>query len=145
MPDRTACSPTTSARRTVRSPERDDERVRARDRRCAPLAVEVMFDGDRVHVVEAVSRHGWVRPPRFADHDADQAGSGPVSPLPGTVIAVHVEAGQTVEDGTLLMVVEAMKMEHKITAHAAAVVSEVRFRAGDRVDAGDLLVVLESP
>ena len=65
-------------------------------------------------------RSAWVRPPRFADHDADQAGSGPVSPLPGTVIAVHVEAGQTVADGTLLMVVEAMKMEHKIVAHTDA-------------------------
>ena len=42
-----------------------------------------------------------------------------------------------------MMVVEAMKMEHKITASADAVVSEVRFAVGDRVDTGDLLVVLE--
>lgn len=108
-------------------------------------AVEVAFDGDEAFTSSNGVSLAWTRPPRFADHDADQAGSGPVSPLPGTVIAVHVEAGQAVEDGTLLMVVEAMKMEHKITAHAAAVVIEVRFRAGDRVDAGDLLVVLESP
>lgn len=107
--------------------------------------VEVVFDGDRARTHSTAGTLEWLRPPRFADHDGDQAGSGPVSPLPGTVIAVHVSAGQSVEDGTLLMVVEAMKMEHKITAHASAVVREVRFAAGDRVDAGDLLVVLESP
>ena len=67
-----------------------------------------------------------------------------MSPLPGTVIAVHVESGQDVVDGTVLMVVEAMKMEHRITAHAAATVREVRFGVGDRVDAGDLLVVLDT-
>jgi biotin carboxyl carrier protein len=41
------------------------------------------------------------------------------------------------------MVVEAMKMEHKIIASAAATVGEVRFAVGDRVDQGDLLVALE--
>jgi propionyl-CoA carboxylase alpha chain len=108
-------------------------------------AVEIMFDGGDAFTASRGVSLAWTRPPRFADHDADLAGSGPVSPLPGTVIAVHVEAGQTVEDGQLLMVVEAMKMEHKITAHGPAVVREVRFAAGDRVDAGDLLVVLEIP
>ena len=72
------------------------------------------------------------------------SGGGPVCPLPGTVIAVHVSAGDAVADGQLLMVVEAMKMEHKITAPWRSRVAEVRFAVGDRVDAGDLLVVLEA-
>ncbi|MGB7879017.1 MAG: biotin/lipoyl-containing protein, partial [Ilumatobacteraceae bacterium] len=59
------------------------------------------------------------------------------------VIAVHVEAGASVVDGQLLMVVEAMKMEHKIVASGDATVTEVRFAVGDRVDTGDLLVALE--
>ena len=71
------------------------------------------------------------------------SGSGPVAPLPGTVIAVHVVPGDVVAEGQLLLVLEAMKMEHKITAAAAATVAEVRIGVGDRVDAGDLLVVLE--
>ena len=60
------------------------------------------------------------------------------------MIAVHVEAGERVVDGQLLMVVEAMKMEHKITAHGDHVVAAVHFVVGDRVDTGDLLVRLEA-
>jgi len=61
------------------------------------------------------------------------------------VIAVHVVPGDHVADGTVLIVIEAMKMEHTITAHGDAVVGAVRFGVGDRVDAGDLLVELEAP
>jgi len=82
--------------------------------------------------------------PRFVEHDLDDAGGGPICPLPGTVIAVHVEAGETVADGTVLMVVEAMKMEHKITATSPATVTDVRFAVGDKVDQGELLVALEA-
>jgi propionyl-CoA carboxylase alpha chain len=132
-----------------------DERRRARvrllargtDRQVVELdgrrhAVTVRLDGD-----VAVARSGSgsltvTRSPRFVDHDDEVSGGGPVCPLPGTVIAVHVEAGQQVAEGQLLMVVEAMKMEHKITAAVDAVVGQVRFAVGDRVDAGDLLVEL---
>ena len=82
--------------------------------------------------------------PRFTVHDADESGGGPICPLPGTVIAVHVSDGDHVEEGALLMVVEAMKMEHRITASSPGVVDEVRFAVGDRVDTGDLLVAFHS-
>ncbi len=134
----------------------DDRRVaavrllgRTPDRQVVELdgrrhAVAVGFDGDRMRTSGAAGSLEWVRPRRFVDHDASAEGGGPVCPLPGTVIAVHVEAGDAVVDGQLLLVVEAMKMEHKITAHGDHVVGDVRFSVGDRVDAGDLLVVLES-
>jgi propionyl-CoA carboxylase alpha chain len=80
--------------------------------------------------------------PRFVTHDSADAVAGPVSPLPGTVVSVHVGAGDEVADGDLLVVVEAMKMEHRITARAGATVTEVLVGPGDRVDAGDLLVAL---
>ena len=67
---------------------------------------------------------------------------GLVAPMPGKVIAVEVTAGDAVAEGQLLMIVEAMKMEHRITAPHAGVVGEVRAHAGDQVGAGDLLVVL---
>ncbi len=108
------------------------------------VGVELVVDGD---VAVASSPAGTVvfeRLPTFVRHEAEMAGSGPVCPLPGTVIAVHVEQGDRVEEGDLLMVVEAMKMEHQITAAGAAVVAEVRFLEGDRVDSGDLLVALDT-
>ncbi len=97
-------------------------------------------------VVESRSPTGarsFERAPVFEVHHADVGGGGPISPLPGTVIAVHVAVGDSVVEGQLMMVVEAMKMEHKITAPSDSVVGEVRFGVGDRVDTGDLLVALE--
>ncbi len=85
----------------------------------------------------------WAPLPRFEDHDAAAGGAGPVSPLPGTVLAVHVAVGDEVADGAPMVVIEAMKMEHVIRAASAAVVAEVRVATGDRVDAGQLLVVLD--
>ena len=96
-----------------------------------------------VHVRSTAGALTLTRAPRFVLHDAESATGGPISPLPGTVIAVHVDVGEAVVDGQLLMVVEAMKMEHKIVASGDATVTEVRFAVGDRVDTGDLLVALE--
>ena len=107
--------------------------------------VDVVRDGESFTTHSSAGSLAWTPVPTFVEHDAESEGSGPVSPLPGTVIAVHVEAGQAVADGEVLMVVEAMKMEHKIAAHSDAVVAEVRFAVGDRVDAGDLLVMLDHP
>ncbi len=106
-------------------------------------AADRSLDPVTVHTVSATAARSWTLRPRFELHDLDAVGAGPISPLPGTVIAVHVAPGDEVTDGQVLMVVEAMKMEHKITAHGDAVVGEVRFAVGDRVDTGDLLVALE--
>ena len=106
-------------------------------------AVDVAIEGETVRTRSAAGSVVFSQLPRFIEHELDIAGGCPVCPLPGTVIAVHVAVGQTVGEGDVLMVVEAMKMEHKIIASAAATVGEVRFAVGDRVDQGDLLVALE--
>ena len=105
--------------------------------------VEATIDDHAVRTRSAAGAIVWTQLPRFDDHDAEVAGGGPVCPLPGTVIAVNVEAGDEVAAGTVLMVVEAMKMEHKITATAASTVTDVHFAVGSRVDQGDLLVSLD--
>ncbi len=101
-------------------------------------------DGATVTTRSSTGAEVWTLAPRFTEHRAEEAGSGPVSPLPGTVIAVHVEEGQEVDEGQLLVVVEAMKMEHRITAAAASRVARLHFAVGDRVDTGELLVTLEA-
>jgi 3-methylcrotonyl-CoA carboxylase alpha subunit len=65
-----------------------------------------------------------------------------LTPLPGTVVAVHVTAGQHVPRGAPLITVEAMKMEHTLTAPYEGVVSRVAFGLADRVQAGAVLVEL---
>ena len=83
--------------------------------------------------------------PRFpeAETGAGVAG-GLVAPMPGKVLTVNVNAGDRVDAGTVLLILEAMKMEHRVTSPHAGVVTEVRAAAGDQVDGGDLLVVVES-
>jgi acetyl-CoA/propionyl-CoA carboxylase, biotin carboxylase, biotin carboxyl carrier protein len=64
---------------------------------------------------------------------AGQADSTVRSPMPGTVLAVHVTAGQPVRAGQPLVVVEAMKMEHTVTAPLDGVVTELTAKAGQQV------------
>jgi propionyl-CoA carboxylase alpha chain len=148
--------PLSGADGTIPPDERRRIAVRLLDR--SPWRQVVELDGRRhavstyiaadARTVVANSPAGtitWTRPPRFVDHERASVGSGPLCPLPGTVLAVLVQIGQAVDDGTALMVVEAMKMEHTISATAPALVEEVRFAVGDRVDVGDLLVVLAAP
>jgi biotin carboxyl carrier protein len=74
------------------------------------------------------------------------AGSGAVTaPMPGKVVSVLVTAGDTVEVGQPLVVLEAMKMESTLTAEVAGRVTTVRAVAGASVAAGDLLVEIAAP
>jgi len=73
------------------------------------------------------------RPNLLASH-AESVDAGPVtSPMPGTVLVVKVDVGDVVKAGTPLLVVEAMKMEHTITAPVDGVVSQLNVRAGQQV------------
>ena len=65
------------------------------------------------------------------------------SPMPGTVLAVHVSIGDTVSAGQAVAVVEAMKMEHTVTAPVAGTVAEVTARAGQQVAMDARLAVIE--
>jgi 3-methylcrotonyl-CoA carboxylase alpha subunit len=58
------------------------------------------------------------------------------------VLDVRTTAGARVTRGTVLVVLEAMKMEHSLVAPWDAIVSEVRVKAGERVDEGTELVLL---
>jgi biotin carboxyl carrier protein len=62
--------------------------------------------------------------------------------IPGRVAAVRVTAGDTVEAGQTLLVVEAMKMQNELRATRAGTVERVAVGAGDTIDTGDILVVV---
>ena len=81
--------------------------------------------------------------PRFAVAGPAQAGGALKAPMPGRVLAISVAPGESVVRGQLLMVLEAMKMEHRITAPADGIVQAIRVAEGEQVANGALLAVLD--
>ncbi|HEY7242086.1 MAG TPA: acetyl/propionyl/methylcrotonyl-CoA carboxylase subunit alpha [Burkholderiales bacterium] len=74
----------------------------------------------------------------------DEARSGSLAaPMPGRIIQVMSRPGEAVKKGQALLILEAMKMEHTITAPADGVVKEIHFAAGEQVVEGAELVTLE--
>ncbi|WP_444757825.1 acetyl/propionyl/methylcrotonyl-CoA carboxylase subunit alpha [Pseudomonas sp. A014] len=80
----------------------------------------------------------------IAAAEASQSHQGGLgAPMNGSIVRVLVEAGQTVEAGTALVVLEAMKMEHSIRAPQAGTVKALFCQEGDMVSEGTVLVELE--
>jgi len=79
---------------------------------------------------------------RSAGAGGGGGGDALASPIQGTVLKVAVEAGAAVEEGALVCVIEAMKMENEITAHKAGKVAELPIAVGASVASGDTLAVI---
>ena len=77
---------------------------------------------------------------RFPDSSLDANTGGLTAPMPGSVLATEVAAGASVTKGDLLLIMEAMKMDHRITAPRDGVIETVHVTIGDQVDNGQLLV-----
>ncbi len=85
------------------------------------------------------------QPDPIAQADMNHAQHGGlVAPMNGSIVRVLVESGQRVEAGSLLVVLEAMKMEHSIRAASPGVVTALHCQEGDMVDEGTVLVAVES-
>jgi 3-methylcrotonyl-CoA carboxylase alpha subunit len=109
------------------------------------LHLTIVTDGNQVTVIERGRATRVSRIDVLAEAEAASTGAGQLtSPMPGTVVRVLVEPGAAVIRGQPLMVVEAMKMEHTIAAHADGVVRQVKFRAGDSVAEGVELIAFEA-
>ncbi|MGA5519910.1 biotin carboxylase N-terminal domain-containing protein [Streptomyces pseudogriseolus] len=102
---------------------------------------EVSRHGDRVHV----GTTSLTALPRFPSPDPEHAPGSLLAPMPGTVvrIAEGVTEGARVEAGQVLVWLEAMKMQHRISAPTAGILTTLLATEGQQVELGSLLAVLE--
>ena len=64
------------------------------------------------------------------------------APMPGKILSLKVNVGDTVNSGDLVLLLEAMKMENEVFASASGKVTEIRVKGGDSVNTGDVLMVI---
>ncbi|OZD37108.1 acetyl/propionyl-CoA carboxylase subunit alpha [Rhodococcus sp. 06-1477-1B] len=138
MPARTVALEDDGGRVHLTSPAEVDARVAG-----GPVEYWVHADGG-AHRLRVVSRRAAAERRRAAAGRAPGAVDPDlVAPLPGTVIAVHADEGEAVEAGARLVTIEAMKMEHILTAPHAGTV-RLRVAAGAQV-ARDAVVATVTP
>jgi propionyl-CoA carboxylase alpha chain len=102
----------------------------------------VFVDGDQVDVESVLGHVALRRLPRLVD-PADQVASGSLlAPMPGSVVRVAVGAGDQVRAGDVVLVLEAMKMQHTVSAPYDGVVDEITVGPGEQVAAGAVLAVV---
>ena len=102
----------------------------------------ISVDGDRRYVHTSQFSTGLLQKPRFPDKSQAVPAGGCVAPMPGKVIELRVAEGDTVQAGQVLLIMEAMKMEHSVAAPQGGTVAHVGVAAGDQVDADALLIVV---
>jgi propionyl-CoA carboxylase alpha chain len=99
--------------------------------------------GDRLYVQVARGTVDVDVVPRFVVPGSAAVHGGAIAPMPGTVLDVRVAVGDRVVAGQTVVVLEAMKMEHHLTVHAAGAVTEVHVTAGAQVEKGTVLLVID--
>lgn len=114
--------------------------------------IEIEVEGRRIRAASARDARGiWISlqgrlylfevPHRHAGAAMDAESSGEVpAPMTGRVVAVEAREGAPVREGDLLLTIEAMKMEFKVTAPASGPVRQVACAPGDRVELGQVLI-----
>ncbi len=134
----------------------DGETVAARASLSADGTLDAVLDGRRLRAGAArVSGHLVLfragaavelalHDPLEAGFDTGDTGAQITAPMPGKIISVHVSEGETVRKGQPLVVLEAMKMEHTLSAGRDAAIEAVGVAPGDQVDEGAVVVTLRA-
>nr|VFK30516.1 MAG: Biotin-requiring enzyme [Candidatus Kentron sp. MB] len=81
-------------------------------------------------------------PPAPASAGAEAGSDDKASPLAGIVVSVEVNVGQQVNAGDVVVIIEAMKMKTKVTAHKSGNVANIAVKPGDGVTAGQVLLTI---
>ena len=108
-------------------------------------SVAIVALGENLTVFRGGRRREFARHDPGAVSGGLEMAGGLTAPMPGRIVSVLVEPGESVREGQAVLVLEAMKMEHTLTAPADGTVEEVRFAPGDLVDEATELVVLAAP
>ncbi|MEJ7832963.1 MAG: biotin carboxylase N-terminal domain-containing protein [Nocardioides sp.] len=104
---------------------------------------DVAISGAAVDVDSARGHVRLTTVPRFVD-PADAVVSGSLlAPMPGTVVRVAVEPGAQVAAGDVVLVLEAMKMQHTVSAPTAGTLTEINVETGTQVAAGEVLAIVK--
>lgn len=104
----------------------------------------VTFDDDRIYVHTRAFNLALRAKPRFPDKSLAIPAGGCVAPMPGKVIELRVAEGDAVAAGQVILIMEAMKMEHAVTAPQDGTVSQVSVAEGQQVEADALLAVVSA-
>ncbi len=103
--------------------------------------VEVNEGGEITHY-ENAAVNNTVAPAETTTSAPVGAGEPVTAPLAGTIWKVEVQAGQQVQEGDVLLILEAMKMETQIVAEKSGVIASISVKPGDAVQVGDLLIAV---
>ena len=102
----------------------------------------VVTESDRWFIHGPMGHLEFSEEPRFPDLDSSDSGGGLSAPMPGNVVATYVNKGDSVTEGQILMILEGMKMEHRIEAPHSGSIEEIYVCEGDQVSNGEMLVVI---
>jgi propionyl-CoA carboxylase alpha chain len=131
----------------------DETEHRVRPYRCGEGVVDLAIDGLRLdYLVEQDADQWFLHGPqgdlelaelaRYPSTLVEDLSGGLKAPMPGVIRSISVEAGEDVVKGQLLLILEAMKMEHRITAPKDGAVGEINVAVGEQVGNGQLLLTL---
>jgi acetyl/propionyl-CoA carboxylase alpha subunit len=101
------------------------------------IKAQVLLSGDKVQVHSLYGSTEFIRPSRLTISQSEEENDqGLHAPMNGCLTEVRVQAGDNVASGDILVIMEAMKMEHTIKAPHDGIIAEIFFKQGDLIDEG---------